>query len=74
MLNNLKSYCDEFFLNVFEITPITFFVSLADRNWESDLQSFLEYFLKYQPVKMYTGKKSIVIKKKFKTIISDRNY
>ena len=47
LLKKLKEICTENGLNLFDITPITFHINLIDKNWEMELQQFLEFFIKF---------------------------
>eukprot|EP00825_Cyclidium_porcatum_P044004 TRINITY_DN6355_c0_g2_i2.p1 TRINITY_DN6355_c0_g2~~TRINITY_DN6355_c0_g2_i2.p1 ORF type:complete len:1019 (+),score=216.06 TRINITY_DN6355_c0_g2_i2:1004-4060(+) len=73
LIKNLSLIAEDQKKNLFEITPTTFLINFLDNNWEYELQTFLEFFLKYQPKKLQTNKTKIEIKKKFKVISADRN-
>lgn len=56
LLKNLQLISEEMKKNVFDITPTTFLINFLDNNWESELQTFLEFYLRYQPRKLQTAK------------------
>ena len=70
----MKEFCEENGKDYQDYTPLTFNLNLKDKNWEQDLQCFMDFFLKYQPVKLNTGKRFIEIRKKYKKVDYDRNY
>ncbi|KRX00256.1 hypothetical protein PPERSA_10755 [Pseudocohnilembus persalinus] len=74
LLRNLRQYMqknkDNLKKDLFDVTPISFYLDLNDKNWEQDLQNFLNFYIKYLPRKLDTGKKNIEIKKKQKVINS----
>jgi hypothetical protein len=72
LLRNLREFCEESNKNYQDYTPLTFTLNLKEKGWESDLYNFLEFFLKYQPAKFFTGKKHIEIKKKYKRVEFDK--
>ena len=74
MIKNLGKYCEENKKKLFDKTPVTFIINLSDKNWELDIQYFMDFYLQNLPKKLDNGKRSINIKKKYRNINADKTY
>ncbi|EAR91279.1 tubulin-tyrosine ligase family protein (macronuclear) [Tetrahymena thermophila SB210] len=64
LVKNMKNYCAENKLDVFEYTPITFEINVDSNSFMNEMRTFLQYYMKNLPSHLKTQKDQIEIKKR----------
>ncbi|KAL4455740.1 hypothetical protein ABPG74_003150 [Tetrahymena malaccensis] len=64
LVKNMKNYCAENKLDVFEFTPITFEINIDSNSFMNEMKTFLQYYMKNLPSHLKNQKDQIEIKKR----------